>query len=486
MSDAKGLSGKVWSLAHVLRDQGLSYSDYLEQITMLLFLKMAQENEDIGEQSLIPKGFTWKEMVQLKGTALLEQYQATLKTLGQEKGLLGLIYKEAQNKIVTPTLFARVVQLVNSEQWASFGTDVKGDLYEGLLERNAQDVKSGAGQYFTPRALIDAIVDVVAPKIGQTIADPACGTGGFLLSAFNYFNAQLGSKPNPKKVKILRERTFYGADIVPSVVRLCAMNLFLHGLEMPEDQQLLVENTNSLEKDPERLFDLVLANPPFGRTSSVKFMNSDDLSGEDEVVRRKGFVTTSNKQLNFVQHIKSMLKIGGTGAVILPDNVLFEGGTGEIIRQDLLKTCDVHTLLRLPTGIFYAQGVKANVLFFEKKAKRAKPYTERLWIYDLRTNLNFTLKTRRMVRADLDAFVETCMLNQRKAREESERFRSFSYDELTRRDKTNWDIFWLKDESLEQNNNLSTPDILAAEIIQELEAALVSFRKVELQLRAGA
>ena len=345
-------------------------------------------------------------------------------------------------------------------------------------------MKSGAGQYFTPRALIDAIVDVVAPKIGQTIADPACGTGGFLLSAFNHLNTKLGSKPKAKDVQFLRERTFYGADIVPSVVRLCAMNLFLHGLEMSEDQQPLVENVNSLEKDPERLFDLVLANPPFGRSSVVKFVDSDNDSNDDsEAVRRKGFVTTSNKQLNFVQHIKTMLSVGGTAALILPDNVLFEGGVGEIIRQDLLKTCDVHTLLRLPTGIFYAQGVKANVLFFEKKVEKLTPATQRLWIYDLRTNLNFTLKTRRMMRADLDEFVEASILSQRKKRQESERFRSFSYTELMQRDKTNWDILWLKEESQQTNATLAKPNILAAEIIHELQIALNSFISVEAQLR---
>lgn len=484
MSDAKGLSGKVWNLAHVLRDQGLSYSDYLEQITMLLFLKMAQENKDAGHKSSIPEEFTWHKLRECKGATLIAQYENTLKALGKQQGLLGLIYKDAQNKIVTPVLLERVISLLNSEQWASFGADVKGDLYEGLLERNAQDVKSGAGQYFTPRALIDAILDVVAPKLGQTIADPACGTGGFLLSAFNHLNAQLASKSNAKKAKFLRENTFYGADIVSSVVRLCAMNLFLHGLEMPENQQPLVENTNSLEKDPERLFDLVLANPPFGRSSVMKFADSDsETSGESEIIQRKGFVTTSNKQLNFVQHIKTMLKIGGTGAVILPDNVLFEGGVGEVIRRDLLATCDVHTLLRLPTGIFYAQGVKANVLFFEKKSVQSKPCTERLWVYDFRTNLNFTLKTRRMIRADLDAFVDLCVLSQRKKRKESERFRSFSYAEIIQRDKANWDIFWLKDNAFEPNQVLAKPDVLAANIIRELEIALESFRRVEMQLR---
>jgi type I restriction enzyme M protein len=487
MSEAKGLSAKVWNLAHIMRDQGLSYSDYLEQITMLLFLKMAQENADIGQGSVIPESYSWATLKELRGSALITQYDAILKKLSEEDGLLNLIFEDARNKITTPTLLERVITLLDSEAWSSFGADVKGDLYEGLLERNAQDVKSGAGQYFTPRPLIDAIVSIIDPNIGQTIADPACGTGGFLLSAFQHLNKRLIDKPNAKNEALLRERTFYGADIVPSVVRLCAMNLFLHGLETPDDQTPLVECTNSLERDPPRLFNIVLANPPFGRSSSMKYADSDDdAENEGEMVRRKGFITTSNKQLNFVQHIYSMLETNGTAGIVLPDNVLFEGGVGEIIRRNLLKTCDVHTLVRLPTGIFYAQGVKANILFFDKKSSRASSWTKRLWVYDLRTNLNFTLKTRRMARSDLDELVAVCKLSARKQRVESERFKSFSYEEIVSRDKSSLDIFWLKDDTLETSLNLPAPHILAAKIIKELEVALDLFRSMESQLSSNA
>jgi type I restriction enzyme M protein len=483
MTDTKTLSAKVWNLAHVLRDQGLSYSDYLEQITMLLFLKMVQENVTTARTNLIPETLSWNSLKDLQGPDLTAHYDSIIKQLAGKSGLLGLIFEDAQNRVTNPVLLKKLISIIDAEAWSELGTDVKGDLYESLLERNAQDVKGGAGQYFTPRPLIDAIVEVIQPKLGETIADPACGTGGFLLGAYSYLSKQLKGKVDTKAAKALHERTFYGADIVPSVVRLCAMNLFLHGLETPEDETPLIECVDSLEKDPERLSDVILSNPPFGRKSSMAIVNSKgNLKRETESIKREGFVPTSNKQLNFVQHIHSMLEKNGRAAVVVPDNVLFEGGAGETIRQNLLKRCDVHTLLRLPTGIFYAQGVKSNVLFFDKKPKQSALWAERLWVYDLRTNYNFTLKTRRMVRADLDEFVTLCKLDQRPKRKESERFRSFSYEELFRRDKTNLDIFWLKDEGLESHNSLSA-DVLASQIISQLEAALSAFRSVEKQLR---
>jgi type I restriction enzyme M protein len=485
VSDAKTLSAKVWNLAHVLRDQGLSYSDYLEQITMLLFLKMAEESSSIA----IPQRLNWASLKGLQGAELLAHYDCIIQMLGEKPGLLNLIFEDARNKIASPTLLSKVISLIDSENWGAMGADVKGDLYESLLERNAQDVKGGAGQYFTPRPLIEAIVEVIDPDIGDTIADPACGTGGFLLAAYSYLRAKLPKNPKPKDLEFLRQNTFYGADIVPSVVRLCAMNLFLHDLEMPDKETPLVECVDSLRQEPRRFSRILLSNPPFGRASSISVVNTNGkLKREQDQIRREGFVATSNKQLNFVQHILSMLEDDGIAAVVVPDNVLFEAGAGEVIRKRLLQTCDVHTLLRLPTGIFYAQGVKSNVLFFDKKPKRDQPWTEHLWVYDLRTNYNFTLKTRRMGNSDLREFVELCRLDERKKRQEgqSERLKSYRYDELIARDKTNLDIFWLKDESLETSRHLPSPDILASEIIEELEAALASFRSIEEQLKQPA
>jgi len=275
-----------------------------------------------------------------------------------------------------------IVDLIDKERLSSLSADVKGDAYEGLLQKNAEDVKGGAGQYFTPRSLIAAMVEVVAPQPGETICDPACGTGGFLLAAHDFI------AKNPKldraQKKQLKSGTFFGIELVDSVTRLCAMNLLLHGE-----------------------YEVVLANPPFGKKSSVTIVNdAGEQSKESLVINRDDFwASTSNKQLNFLQHIFTILKMHGRAAVVLPDNVLFEGGAGETIRRELLKQADVHTLLRLPTGIFYAQGVKANVLFFERKPAQEKPWTKKLWIYDLRTNLHFTLKENTLKRTDLDDFV---------------------------------------------------------------------------------
>lgn len=480
------LSNKVWNLAHVLRDQGLSYGDYLEQITLLLFLKMADERS-VFEATGIPKEHDWQSLIERldKGSELTTHYSSVLEVLSNKTGLLGLIFKDARNRITTPVLLKRVISLINEEQWMILEADVKGDLYEGLLERNAQDVKSGAGQYFTPRPLIDAIVEVMRPKPGQTIADPACGTAGFLLSAYTYLRDNFADDLNEDQDKELRERSIMGIDIVPGVVRLAAMNLYLHGLEMPEGSDPLIECRDALEREPSRLVEMVLTNPPFGRKSSITIVDKDgNLKRETEHIKREGFVTTSNKQLNFLQHVVSMLKPHGSAAVVVPDNVLFEGGAGEDIRQNLLKGCDVHTLLRLPTGIFYAQGVKANVIFFDRKPGRDTAWTEKLWVYDFRTNINFTLKANPMTRASLEDFVQCYKAGRRHERTETERFKVFDYKDLVSRDKTNLDIFWLKDAALEDSANLPAPEELAASIIADLESALEAFREIEGELEA--
>ena len=483
MSSASALVSKVWSLAHVLRDDGVSYGDYLEQITLLVFLKMAQEDfefaSDMGIEARtnVPEELSWAALRSLDGAPLEGFYRSVLNTLGTQKGLLGTIFRKAQNKIQDPAKLKRVISMIEAESWRALDVDVKGEIYEGLLERNAKDIKSGAGQYFTPRPLIDAMVLVCRPQLGYKIADPACGTAGFLIAAHQFI---LSSKQNlnAEQRRVLREEMFFGVDIVDSVVRLAAMNMYLHGIG--GEAESLVRADDSLRSKPSTLVDLVLTNPPFGKKSSIRIINEEgDEEREALTYSRDDFwATTSNKQLNFVQHIVNMLKIGGLAAVVLPDNVLFEGGTGETIRKNLLKTCDVHTLLRLPTGIFYAQGVKANVLFFERKAGSDTAQTQQLWVYDLRTNQHFTLKENPLLPKHLTDFIACYNPENRFERFETERFKAFSYFDLMARDKANLDIFWLRDESLEESDNLPAPSILAGEIMDDLESAMTAFSNV--------
>ena len=356
-----------------------------------------------------------------------------------------------------------------------------------MLQKNAEDVKGGAGQYFTPRPLIAAMVDAIAPQPGQTICDPACGTGGFLLAAHDYIAKHYQLDRAQKKK--LKSGTFLGIELVDSVTRLCAMNLLLHGIGSEADGRSLESGLPVVTEDALAAkrgeYDAVLANPPFGKKSSVTIVNeAGETSRESLIINRDDFwASTSNKQLNFLQHIFTILKQHGRAAVVLPDNVLFEGGAGETIRRALLKQADVHTLLRLPTGIFYAQGVKANVLFFDRKPAQEKPWTTKLWIYDLRTNLHFTLKENTLKRSDLDDFVACYNPKNRHNRKESDRLKSFTYEELTKRDKVNLDIFWLKDEALEDSANLPAPEIIAADIVEDLQAALAQFAEIAADLK---
>ncbi len=477
---------KLWNYCNILRDDGLSYGDYVEQLTYLLFLKMADEQSKppFDKPSPIPKGFSWPALLKLDGDDLETHYRHTLEELGKRTGLLGVIFRKAQNKIQDPAKLRRlIVDLIDKEQWSSLGADVKGDAYEGLLQKNAEDVKGGAGQYFTPRPLIAAMVDAMAPKPGDTICDPACGTGGFLLAAHDYLvhHHQLDKAAK----KRLKNGTLFGFELVDSVTRLCAMNLLLHGIGGELEESLPVITKDALAgKHGE--YEMVLANPPFGKKSSVTIVNeAGEQSKESLIINRDDFwATTSNKQLNFLQHIFTILKQHGRAAVVLPDNVLFEGGAGETIRRELLKQADVHTLLRLPTGIFYAQGVKANVLFFDRKPAQEKPWTQKLWIYDLRTNKHFTLKENTLKRTDLDDFVACYNPKNRHTRKESERFKVFAYADLVKRDKVNLDIFWLKDEALEDSANLPPPEIIAAEITEDLEAALEQFATIAEDLKS--
>jgi len=485
MSNPAALVQKLWNYCNILRDDGLSYGDYVEQLTFLLFLKMADEQSKppFNKPSPIPKGFGWPALLKLDGDDLEVHYRHTLEELGKRPGMLGVIFRKAQNKIQDPAKLRRLIaDLINKEDWSSLDADVKGDAYEGLLQKNAEDVKGGAGQYFTPRPLIAAIVDVIAPQPGQSICDPACGTGGFLLAAHDYL-AKHHALDRAEKKK-LKSGTFFGIELVDSVTRLCAMNLLLHGIGGDSELDLPVVTKDALAgKHGE--YSVVLANPPFGKKSSVTIVNdAGESSRESLIINRDDFwASTSNKQLNFLQHIFTILKQHGRAAVVLPDNVLFEGGAGETIRRELLKQADVHTLLRLPTGIFYAQGVKANVLFFDRKPAAEKPWTRKLWIYDLRTNLHFTLKENTLKRSDLDDFVACYNTKDRHDRKESERFKSFTYEELSKRDKVNLDIFWLKDEALEESANLPAPEVIAADIAADLEAALEQFATIAEDLK---
>jgi len=489
---------KLWNYCNVLRDDGLSYGDYVEQLTYLLFLKMAHEQTQPPwkRESPIPEGMDWPSLLARDGDALETHYRHILEELGKEPGMLGIIFRKAQNKVQDPAKLRRlVVDLIDREQWMMLDADVKGDAYEGLLEKNAQDTKGGAGQYFTPRSLIRAIVDVMRPASGETICDPACGTGGFLLAAHDYIASHNPNLDSDQK-RHLRMEALRGVDIVDAVVRLCAMNLLLHGIGPTDsEEEPPVHKDDSLNASPSTQFDLVLTNPPFGRKSSVLVVSAEgEQEREDLIVVREDFwASTSNKQLNFVQHVYTLLKMNGRAAVVVPDNVLFEGGAGETVRRNLLQQCDVHTLLRLPTGIFYAQGVKANVLFFDRKPGREQPWTSTLWIYDLRTNMHFTLKTNPLQRSDLDDFVRCYNPDNRHQRKPTwsednpeGRWRAYSYEELMQRDKANLDIFWLKDDSLEDSASLAEPDVIAEEIAEDLRAALEQFEVIQADLGAPA
>ena len=475
---------KIWNFCHTLRDDGVGYGDYLEQLTYLLFLKLAHEYSQPphSRELPIPKKYSWTSLRSKTGAVLEEHYLEVLQKLGDKPGMLGAIFFKAQNKIHDPAKLARLVQMIDSENWLGLKTDVKGDMYEGLLQKNAEDTKSGAGQYFTPRALIQTMVECVRPEPKKTVADPACGTGGFFLGVHEWLTRE-GHKLNQAEARFLRHNTFFGNEIVASTRRLCLMNLFLHNIG-DLDGEPTVDRSDALISEPPRKVDYVLANPPFGKKSSMTITNADGEEDRDALTyeRQDFWQTTSNKQLNFLQHIVSMLKTTGQAAVVLPDNVLFEGGAGEKIRRKLLETCDVHTLLRLPTGIFYAQGVKANVLFFDARPKDGKVHTKGVWIYDLRTNKHFTLKTKTLRREDLQDFIDCYHPANRHERKESERFRYFDYATLVARDKASLDIFWLKDDSLDDLENLPPPDVLAQEIIDHLEAALLSFREVSAAL----
>ena len=476
MSESRRLVDKLWSYCNVLRDDGVGVIEYTEQLTYLLFLKMAHERatRKLNPQQIVPANYSWQRLLDAEGTELEVVYTEILIGLAQQPGTLGTIFRKAQNRIQDPAKLKRlIVDLIDQENWSASGTDLKGDAYEELLSKGASDKGSGAGQYFTPRDLIAGIVDVIDPKPGDTVVDPACGTGGFLLVAHEH--AARGAESLPPTLRAhLRDEFASGFELVDGTARLAAMNLLLHGIGTA-DGDSLIEVRDALIADPGERWSVVLSNPPFGTSSSVP------------VERQDFVVTTSNKQLNFLQHIMTILDINGHAAVVLPDNVLFEGGAGETLRRKLLADYDLHTMLRLPTGIFYAQGVKANVLFFDKKPASEQPWTSKFWVYDLRTNQHFTLKQSPLRRPHLDEFVASYLPGKDRAeRVESKRWKSFTHDALIARDKVNLDITWLRDESLEDIDNLPAPEVIAREIVEDLTAALAEFEAVAAALEASA
>lgn len=486
----QALVNKVWNFCHTLRDDGVGYGDYLEQLTYLLFLKMAQEYSQppYNRETNIPAEYNWESLTEKAGADLESHYVKLLDALGKQPGMLGDIFVKAQNKIQDPAKLHKLIQMIDAEQWTLVGADVKGDIYEGLLEKNAEDTKSGAGQYFTPRALISAMVECVRPEPMKTIADPACGTGGFFLAAYDHLTG--AHNMNKEEKEFLKYKTFKGWEIVPNTARLALMNLFLHNISDMEHQSPVLRD-DSLRADSGDRFDYVLTNPPFGKKSSETIIGADGKANKKAMSynRQDFWATTSNKQLNFLQHIHTILKIGGSAAVVVPDNVLFEGGAGETVRKKILENTELHTILRLPTGIFYAQGVKANVIFFENKAASKTPWTKDIWIYDYRTNIKHTLKTNPLKYADLEDFIKCYNPENRHKRKETfgeknpnGRWRKYSYAEVAKRDKTSLDIFWVKDESLGDLDNLLEPEVLAAEIADGLEVALKAFKQVQKEL----
>lgn len=466
----QSLIKKVGDIANVLAAAGIGFTDYITQLTYILFLKMDDEKENFGLGSTIPDGYKWKDLRELSGSDLVEKYDEILEELKKDDGLIGTIFTKATNKIDTPVHLKKVIDMVATENWYIMDGDVKGAIYESILEKNGQDKKSGAGQYFTPRALIKAIVDVIDPKIGETVADPACGTGGFLLAAFDHMKSQ---SHEIQKQQFLKNNAFFGADITPLVVTLASMNLYLHDIGTKKSP---IVCQDSLLKESNKLYDVILANPPFG----TRPQGSGEVSAN-----RPEFIKTSDNQVNFLQHIMSMVRTGGRVGIVLPDNVLTDGGATKTVREKLLKDFNLHTILRLPTGIFYANGVKTNVLFFEKGTP-----TENIWVYDYRTGIKHTQVTKPMKREDLNEFVECYCSGHTQDRTQTYnaetnpngRWRKFAKEEIYARDGLKLDFKWLdlgeKDdrtlaelitEIKEKSANISTAVTELEKLIGEVE-----------------
>ena len=452
---------KVGDIANVMAAAGVGFTDYITQLTYILFLKMDEEKEEMGLESTIPDGYKWKDLVNLNGTDLIEKYEEILRELAKEEGLIGTIFTKAANKIDSPVKLAKIIEMVKSENWYMMEGDLKGAIYESILEKNGQDKKSGAGQYFTPRALIQAMVDVTDPKITETVADPACGTAGFLLAAYEHMKKQA---KNSNQLTNLKNNALFGADNTPLVVTLASMNLYLHDIGTHTSP---IVCQDSLLDTSDKMYDVILANPPFGTRPQG--------SGEVSTVR-SDFIKTSDNQVNFLQHIMSIVKTGGRVAVVLPDNVLTDGNATAKVREKLLEDFNLHTILRLPTGIFYANGVKTNVLFFEKGKS-----TEDIWVYDYRIGVKHTLVQKPLTRKHLDDFVSCYCSGHMQDRvptysdeNPNGRWRKFTKDEVYSRDQLKLDFKWIVSEE--------DDDRTLAEMISQIKAESDNIAKAVAEL----
>ncbi|MBM4467580.1 MAG: SAM-dependent DNA methyltransferase [Chloroflexi bacterium] len=453
---------KLWGFCNTLRHDGINYGDYIEQLTYLLFLKLAEE------KSLpIPANYNWASLRERSGTALLDHYNETLRQLGRESGLLGGIFAGALSRFREPVNLKKLISLIDETEWATLDVDLKGEAYEGLLQKFAAEQK-GAGQYFTPRPLIRAIVRCLRPDIREapdfSVHDPACGTGGFLIGAAEWLLQATGGRLSREDQQRMRRGTYSGRELVLETRRLALMNLYLHEIEGD------IYYGDSIAEGDSRRYNTILTNPPFGT------------KGAGDVPQREDFtVATSNKQLNFIQHVMTVLKPGGRAAMVLPDNVLFEENAGRDVRQLLMQDCQLHTILRLPVGTFtpYSPGVKANVAFFRK----GRP-TEEVWVYDLRTNVDKVTKGHPLTADYFTDFVAAYGPHHTPHpgdRQESERLHRFSRQEIQNRND-NLDIFWLKDESLDDTNDLPEPEDLVGEAVTQLEAALDALNELAVIL----
>lgn len=479
--DASALIRKLWQYCNVLRDDGLSYPDYVEQLTYLLFLKMADEQKG----GPVPPEYGWSSLEGLDAAAMHQQYGRILAALGHRTGMLGIIFQNAKNKIRDPAkLRLLIVDLIGQTEWTGLSTNLKGDAYEGLLEKNARDTKSGAGQYFTPRPLIDAIVECVNPRLGEVILDPACGTGGFLLAAYDHIKRSAPNLSRKRQVE-LTTKSIRGVELVEEVARLATMNLLLHGVSGNPDDELPVACHDSLREPPETKVDIVLTNPPFGIKGSVTYSLDKRLLRSDDtltVVRPDFLVQTANKQLNFLQHIVSLLKPGGRAAVIIPDNVLFETGAASVIRRRLLESCRVHTLLRLPPGLFYAHGVKSNVLFFDRPSTATpEPVSGIIWAYELRSDKRYSLKTKPLQREDLEEFVVLFQSGFRCAPSSTgvrgERFHSFEARRILETDNCRLDLTWDDGSAQARTSSLARLEEISRLVADDLQRALALIAK---------